>query len=105
MSETRRRYGGGSESRDGMAGEKAGHGYSTGVILARLEAGSAPSVSVTAGRFSKRTELDIIGGQWDGTIHGTFVFPGSTVNATVLTTSGMDNRGLASVWVDFPFPF
>ena len=68
MSETRRRYRGGSESRDGTAGEKAGCGYSTGVILARLGAGLAPSVSVTAGRFSKMTELDIIGGQCNGTI-------------------------------------
>ena len=65
MSETRR---GGSESRDGRAGQKGGRGYSTGVILARLGAGSAPRVSVIAGRFSKRTELDIIGGQCDGTI-------------------------------------
>jgi len=62
MSETRRRYRGGSESSDGMAVEKAGHGYSTGVILARLGTGSAPNVSVTTGRFSKRIELDIIRG-------------------------------------------
>ena len=68
MSETRRQYGGGSESRDGMAGEKACYGYSTGVILVHLGVGLAPSISVTIGCFSKRTELDIIGGQCDRTI-------------------------------------
>ena len=35
----------------------------------------------------------------------TFAFSGSAVNATVLTTLGLGNWGLASVWVDFPFPF
>ena len=43
--------------------------------------------------------------QWNYTTDGTFVFPGSAANAIVLTTSGLDNWGLASVWVDFPFPF
>ena len=43
--------------------------------------------------------------RWNYTTDGTFVFPDSAMKATVLTTSGLDNRGLASAWVDFPFPF
>ena len=40
---------------------------------------------------------------WKYTMDGTFLFPGSTVNATLLTTSGLDSQGLAGIWVDLPF--